>query len=63
MKMERIEWSEDDDQNLNNPHIHRTAYVGSVFINDRLYLFTNIAPENVSPVKIVDFNQRRLFPI
>jgi hypothetical protein len=35
----------------------------TALVNDRLYVFSNLCPENHSAVKVIDFNLRRLFPI
>ncbi|CDW83734.1 kelch repeat protein [Stylonychia lemnae] len=57
------EWSEDQEEDPNNPHIQRTSYSRSVVINDRIYIFTNLSENISSPLKIIDLNLKRLFPI
>lgn len=61
--LKRLEWSEEQSADSENPHINRTNYSKSVEINNRLYIFSNISPSNQTPLKIVDFDQRRLFSI
>eukprot|EP00347_Sterkiella_histriomuscorum_P022030 403331930 len=57
----QIEWSQDQEKDENNPHIERSQYQRSVVINERLYIFSTAS--KISPVKVFDFNMKRMFPI
>ena len=58
-----LPWSDNQDKDANNPHCHRSTFSRSVLINDRLYVFSNLSPENKAPVKVIDFTMSRMFPI
>lgn len=57
------EWSEEQVDDINSPHIHRTADVRSVVLNDRFYLFQNVSETNLSCVKVVCPILKRMFTI
>jgi hypothetical protein len=50
-------------------YVERNAYVQSVMINNRAYIFSNLSPEAASRketscvIKIVDFNLKRIFGV
>jgi len=37
--IEKVEWSEDMEEDPNKPHCHRTAETRYVVLNNRLYIF------------------------
>jgi len=61
-KMEPVEWAADQDAR-EDYHIQRTVHCGSIQVLDRLYIFSNLCPSAPDPVKIVDFQMNRLFPV
>lgn len=61
--IEHIPWSENQPKDFNNPHIHRNTYTKSVVLNNRVYMFSNLSETNPTPLKIIDFSLRQLFPI
>jgi hypothetical protein len=63
MSAKLLRWSEDQEEDKNKPHIHRSGHVRSVILNDRFYLFHNLTPDNKSPIKIVDPSIRMMFDL
>ena len=63
MSAKLLRWSEDQEEDKNKPHIHRSGHVRSVILNDRFYVFHNLTPDNKSPIKIVDPSIRMMFDL
>lgn len=46
-----------------NPHCHRSVHVRSVVLNNRWYVFQNLATSNSRAIKVIDPDLGRLFQI
>jgi len=55
------EWSPDQEEDRNLPHYHRSVYVRSVVLNNRFYIFQNLAASNQRAIKVIDPSLNRLF--
>ena len=62
-ELNEVPWSGEQQADDNKGYVDKNSDVKSVIINDRMYLFQNIAPQTQQPVKIIDFSLRRVFPV
>lgn len=48
------DWSPDQEIDANLPHVHRNVHVKSIMLNNRFYIFQNVAPSNPKTIKVID---------
>ena len=60
-KIKLVPWSPQQENDPNLPHCHRNVHSRSVSLNNRLYVFQNLSPENDRAIKVIDPSLRRIF--
>jgi hypothetical protein len=63
-----IDWAEgEQNHSTTDPYIEKSAYIRSIVINGRLYIFSNLSSEaklgSESCVNVFDKNLRRIFGV